>query len=36
MEDFDKACATMLERLKIRGIILKSNVYERETSTDKR
>ena len=34
--DFDKACATMLERLKIGGIILKSNVWERETSTDKR
>ena len=34
--DFDKACATMLERLKIGGIILKSNMCERETSTDKR
>ena len=28
--DFDKACATMLERLKIGGIILKSNVHERD------
>ena len=34
--DFDKACAMMLERLKIGGIIVKSNVCERETSTDKR
>ena len=24
--DFDKSCVMMLERLKIRGIILKSNV----------
>ena len=35
-QDFDKSCATMLERLKIGGIILKSNVCERETSTNKR
>ena len=28
--DFDKACATTLERLKIGGIILKSNVHERD------
>ena len=28
--DFEKACTTMLERLKIGGITLKSNVYERE------
>ena len=34
--DFDKACVTKLERLKIGGIILKSNVCERETSTYKR
>ena len=34
--DFDKACAMMLERLKIGGIILKSNVYERETNIYKR
>ena len=34
--DFDKACATTLERLKIGGIILKSNVHERETNIYKR
>ena len=34
--DFNKACVMMLERLKIGGIILKSNVYERETNIYKR